>query len=598
MPQLTADDHAKTWLARFTASLDGPDTGDSIALFQDQCYWRDLLCFSWSIATFEGKDSIAAMLDACRAGAALRHVELEPGSGREVDGTIEAWFRFETATLRGRGHVRLRDGLCHTLFTAAIEIKGHEELTGRRREKGAEHGARRGRRTWVDRRQAREAALGTTEQPYCLIIGGSQGGLTLAARLNRLGVPTLVIDSLERPGDAWRRRYRSLCLHDPIWACHLPYLPFPPHWPFYIPKDRVGDWLEAYADLMEIAIWNRTTAESAQYDPASRTWAVEVLRDGRKVTLRPTQLVIATGLAGAPSTPRFPGMDTFRGRQCHSAEFDSGAEYAGRKAVVIGSNNSAHDICADLWEHDAAVTMVQRSSTLVVRAQTQFELITSRLYSEDALAAGITTEQADYIAASRPYALVTEMQKGFCRAIREHDAAFYARLRKAGFMLNFGEDETGLSMKYLRRASGYYIDVGASDLIANGDIALRSNVGVARIRPEGVELDDGSVLEADLIVYATGYLPMETWIARLISPDVAERVGHVWGLGSDTELDPGPWMGELRNMWKPTRQEGLWMQGGNLAQIRFYSRILALQIQARMLGLETPVFDPKALGDV
>lgn len=596
MLQLTADDQAKAWLARFTAALGAPQAAAVTDLFQEQCYWRDLLCFSWSVATFEGKAEIAAMLDACRDGTAFSSVALEPGSGREIDGTIEAWFRFETACLRGRGQVRLRDGLCHTLFTAAEEIKGHEEQTGKRRERGVEHGAERGRASWTERRAAREAALGTTEQPYCLIIGGGQGGLTLAARLNRLNVPTLVVDSHERPGDTWRRRYRSLHLHDPIWACHLPYLPYPPHWPFYIAKDRMGDWLEAYADLMEIAIWCSTTARSARYDAATQSWTVEVVRDGKPVTLRPRQLVIATGLSGAPAMPRFDGMDSFRGAQCHSSAYESGAAYAGRKAVIIGSNNSAHDICADLWEHGASVTMVQRSSTLVVRADTQFKLVTSKLYSEEALEAGITTEQADYIAASRPHALATEMHKASCRAVRAHDAAFYARLEKAGFMLNFGEDETGLSMKYLRRASGYYIDVGASELIASGEIALRSHTSVARIRPEGVELADGSVLEADLIVYATGYLPMETWIARLISPEVAERVGHVWGLGSGTALDPGPWVGELRNVWKPTRQEGLWLQAGNLAQIRFYSRILALQIQARMLGLATPVFDPKGLG--
>jgi len=593
--QLTAEDQAKAWLARLAAALEARAIPDALALFREDGQWRDMLCFTWSIATFDGLAEIGAMLDGCLAGAAPAGITIEPGSGRETDGTVEAWFRFETASLRGRGHVRLVDGLCRTLFTAAIEIKGHEEHIGRRREMGVAHGAHRGRQTWVERRAAREAALGTTEQPYCLIIGGSQGGLSLAARLNRLNVPTLVIDSLKRPGDAWRRRYRSLHLHDPIWACHMPYMPFPDHWPFYIAKDRMGDWLEAYADLMEIAFWGSTTASNARYDDATGTWTVEVERDGTPVTLHPKQLVIATGMSGAPAIPHFPGAETFRGVQCHSSAFDSGAAYAGRKAVVIGSNNSAHDICADLWEHGADVTMVQRSSTLVARAETLFRFITSKIFSEDALAAGITTEQADFMAASRPYSMVAELHRRLYPEIRAHDAAFYARLEKVGFMLDFGEDDTGLSMKYLRRASGYYIDVGASELVANGEIALRSRVQVARVLPEGVELSDGSVLEADLIVYATGYDPMETWIAQLISPDVAERVGHVWGLGSNTRRDPGPWVGELRAMWKPTRQPGLWLQGGNLQQVRFYSRILALQIKARMVGMETPVFDPKGL---
>ncbi len=596
MLQLTAQDQATSFLARLGAALEARDIPAALALFGQDSHWRDLLCFTWSIVTSSGRAEIEAMLRACLDSAAPGAMTVEPGSAREADGVVEAWFRFETARLRGRGHVRLQDGLCRTLLTAAEELKGHPETAGPRRERGVPYGAERGRPTWTERRDRAGAALGTTAQPYCVIIGGGQAGLVLAARLNRLNVPTLVIDSLARPGDAWRQRYRSLHLHDPIWANHLPYMPFPDHWPVYIPKDRMGDWLEMYADVTGVHIWNSTVAKGASYDADAGEWTVQVERAGQPVTLRPKQLVIATGLSGAPQMPDFPGAETFRGVQCHSSAFLSGEAWAGKKCVVIGSNNSAHDICADLWEHGADVTMVQRSSTMVARIDTMFRMITSRLYSEDALAAGISTEQADYTAASRPFAMLADLHRALYRDLREQDADFYARLEKAGFMLDFGEDETGLTLKYLRRGSGYYIDVGASDLIASGEIALRSRVQVARLRPEGVELSDGSVLPAELIVHATGYDAMETWIAQLISPEVAARVGHVWGLGSNTRRDPGPWAGELRNMWKPTRQEGLWIQAGNLAQVRFYSRILALQIQARMLGVPTPVHDPRTFG--
>jgi len=596
LPHRTSEDQVQAWLACLAASLAARNIPDTLSLFQPDSHWRDLLSFTWSIVTLDGREEIATMLTARLFDTPPAGIALEPGTCRAADGVVEAWFGFETAQLRGRGHVRLKDGLCWTLFTAAVEIKGHEECAGARRPRGVAPGVQRGRPSWAEQRRDSVAALGATQQPDCLIIGGGQGGLALAARLNRLQVPTLVVDALPRPGDAWRRRYRSLCLHDPIWANHLPYMPFPDHWPVYISKDRMGDWLEAYADIMELHVWSSTRALKAAFDPASRRWNVEVEREGRLVTLHPRQLVLATGMSGAPALPHFPGAESFHGAQCHSSAYDSGAAYAGRKCVVIGSNNSAHDICADLWEHGAEVTMVQRSSTLVARAETLFRVITSRLFSEAALAAGITTEQADFMAASRPFAMVAELQRALYRQIRAEDAEFYDRLTKAGFMLDFGEDDTGLSIKYLRRGSGYYIDVGASELIASGAVALRSGVQVTRLRPEGVELSDGAVLQADLIVHATGYEPMESWIAQLISPEVAAQVGHVWGLGSGTRLDPGPWVGELRNMWKPTGQDGLWLMGGNLQQVRFYSRILALQIQARALGLATPVHDPKGLG--
>ncbi|MBE7210732.1 MAG: NAD(P)/FAD-dependent oxidoreductase, partial [Gluconacetobacter diazotrophicus] len=257
-------------------------------------------------------------------------------------------------------------------------------------------------------------------------------------------------------------------------------------------------------------------------------------------------------------------------------------------AVVIGSNNSAHDICADFHESGADVTMVQRSSTHIARSESLMELGLGPLYSEQALADGITTEKADLIFASIPFRVMHEFQIPVYRAIRERDTEFYDRLERAGFLLDFGDDESGLFMKYLRRGSGYYIDVGASELIADGRIRL-ANGTIERITPDGVRFTDGTELPADVIVYATGYGSMNGWAAKLISQEVADKVGKCWGLGSDTTKDPGPWEGELRNMWKPTRQEALWFHGGNLHQSRHYSLYLALQLKARMEGLDTPV---------
>ena len=163
-------------------------------------------------------------------------------------------------------------------------------------------------------------------------------------------------------------------------------------------------------------------------------------------------------------------------------------------------------------------------------------------------------------------------------------------LEKAGFLHDWGDDESGLFMKYLRRGSGYYIDVGASELVADGKIKLKTKVSVKEIKPKSIEFSDGSELKADLIVYATGYGSMNGWAAKLISKDVADKVGKCWGLGSNTTKDPGPWEGELRNMWKPTQQEALWFHGGNLHQSRHYSQFLSLQLKARMEGIKTPVY--------
>ena len=261
----------------------------------------------------------------------------------------------------------------------------------------------------------------------------------------------------------------------------------------------------------------------------------------------------------------------------------------GRRVVVIGSNNSAHDICAALWENGVDVTMVQRSSTHIVRSETLMDIGLGALYSEQAVAGGVTTEKADMIFASLPYRIMHEFQIPLYEQMKERDKDFYERLEAAGFQLDWGEDGSGLFMKYLRRGSGYYIDVGASDLIASGDIKLASGQ-VDHLTEDSVVLADGTELPTDVVVYATGYSSMNGWVAELVDQQTADKVGKVWGLGSDTAKDPGPWEGEQRNMWKPTQQEGLWFHGGNLHQSRHYSSFLALQLKARLEGIETPVY--------
>ncbi|WP_116599142.1 NAD(P)/FAD-dependent oxidoreductase [Primorskyibacter marinus] len=558
--------------------------------FATDSYWRDLVAFTWNLKTAEGPEEIGQMLNSQLASVKPRNFSLQDGeTPAEEDGVTTAWITFETEVGRGWGLMRLKDDRIWTLLTALQELKGHEEQRGTRRPMGAQHGAGKNRTTWKEERETETAKLGYDTQPYTVIVGGGQGGIALGARLRQLGVPTIVLDKHDRPGDQWRKRYKSLCLHDPVWYDHLPYMKFPDNWPVFTPKDKVGDWLEMYTKVMELNYWSRSEVIKASFDEAANQWTVEVNRDGETVILKPTQLVLATGMSGKPHMPEFPGMDDFKGEIQHSSQHDGPDAWTGKKVVVVGSNNSAHDICAALWEHDVDVTMVQRSSTHIVRSDTLMDIGMGALYSEEAVANGVTTEKADMIFASLPYRILHEFQIPLYEQMRERDAEFYAGLEKAGFELDWGDDNSGLFMKYLRRGSGYYIDVGASQLIIDGEVKLVKGQ-VDHFEADAVVLSDGTRLEADLVVMATGYGSMNGWAADLISQEVADKIGKVWGLGSDTTKDPGPWEGEQRNMWKPTQQQNLWMHGGNLHQSRHYSLYLALQLKARFEGLETPVY--------
>jgi len=533
---------AQRWLEDFAGALARGDLRAVTELFAPECYWRDVLAFTWDIRTHEGRDAIRGMLAARLAE--VRPLRFMPWSAPVADPATETWFTFETSVGRGLGHLRLSEARAWTLLTTLRELHGHPE-----------------------RAPAREAPLGEARQPWVVIVGGGQGGIALGARLKRLGVPAVILEKNARAGDSWRKRYSSLVLHDPVWYDHLPYKPFPKDWPVFTPKDRLGDWLEAYTDEMR------------------GEWIVRTERNGVPVTLRPKHLVLATGMSGFANVPTLPGADRFAGTLAHSSAFRGGEGWAGKKCVVVGASTSAHDICADLVAHGAEATMVQRSSVIVATSEALLEHAWGRLYSEAALERGITTDIADLTLASIPHKVLPALQKPLYQTIAKRDAWLYDGLTRAGFLHDFGPDGSGIHCAYLRRGAGYYIEVGASKMIVDGEIRLASGAGVARLEERRVVLEDGRELPADLVVFATGYGDMNQWAESLISPQVARKVGRVWGLGSDTKYDPGPWEGELRNMWKPTRQDGLWFHGGNLMQSRHYSLYLALQLKARRAGI-------------
>ena len=584
------DEQVASWLSKFDRALSQHDIRGATELFQADCFWRDVVAFTWNIITAEGQDEIRRMLEAC-----LGHTNpggwTIAGPAREADGIIEAAFSFETAVARGDGVIRLRDGRCWTLLTAAAELKGHEETIGGRRPVGAPERYQRGRQTWRQQREQRVAELGLTRQPYCLIVGAGHCGLAVGARLKQLNVPTLLIDRLERPSDTWRNRYDTLTINSPSATDHMPYMPFPANWPEFPSKDQLANWLDAYAALMELDIWGGVDCRHAEFDQARDEWNVEIVRDGRSMTLRPKQLVFATGLHGAPRMPAFAGATAFKGEQYHSSNYPSEAAFAGRRCVVIGADISGHDICAALWERGAEVTMVQRSPVIVIRREELLGMF-APLYSDAAVAHGMTAEKADLLFASLPLRVIERQQVAAFAEVRQRGEAFYEALANAGLMLSYGKDGSGFLPRLFARGSGYYIDIGASELIIDGSIKVRSRVEVERLTERGVLLSDGSELAADVIIHATGYDQTYSAVRQVLPAPMGDLVGKVYGYGSGIDGDPGPWEAELRNLYKPTAQKSLWFHAGGFITSRFYSLKLALQIKAREVGMPTPVYAP------
>ncbi|AIY16680.1 flavin-containing monooxygenase [Pimelobacter simplex] len=573
----------EAWLADFADALATADTGATTDLLDAGCWWRDLLALSWDLGTYHGTDRIAGLLDEHLKPAQVSGVRVVTEFGPRFvaeeggSGTIEGFFTFETAGAWCRGVARLRQGddgwRAWTVMTGVEDLKGHERALGERRPTGPRHevGATT-QRNWKDKREAAQAY--DDHEPEVVILGAGQGGLALAANLRLMGVDALILEKSARIGDGWRRRYHSLVLHDPVWADHLPYLPFPQSWPIYSPKDKIADWFEFYAQAMELNVWCSAEMTDAAYDEQAGAWTLTVRTEQGERTLRPRNVVLATGAAGEPNIPDFPGRDEFAGTVYHSSQHGAGGSWAGKKAIVVGACNSGHDIAQDLHEAGAEVTLVQRSSTHIISQQHGIPAIFGANFTES----GPPTEYADLLASAFPWPLVLEAAKEGVKQTAEKDAELLASLEAVGFQLNDGPDGTGLMGFALAKGGGYYIDVGASGLIASGRIALAQGSGLAEFTPSGIRLADGRELDADLVVLATGYSNMRETARRLFGDGVADRLPSVLGIGED---------GEIGGLYRRTGQPGFWFMGGPLAWVRVYSKHLALQITADLHGVRS-----------
>lgn len=566
------------WLASFEQALCKGGSAALAELFVPDSHWRDLLAFTWDFTPHLGAGKIAAALASLQPkvkaqGFAIAKHRAPPARRRRhaVD-VIEAIFSFETAIGRAEGVLRLvadKPTQAWVLLTSLDSLKGFEEKTGDARPKGEPYSRDFGGDNWLDQRNKAQAYA--HREPTVLVVGGGQAGLSIAARLGQLDVDTLVIDQHERVGDNWRKRYHSLALHNQIQVNHLPYMPFPPTWPKYIPKDMLANWFEAYAFALQINFWTGTAFAGGHYDAVAGRWNATLRgKDGTERKMHPKHLIFANGVSGIPRMPELPGLQDFKGDVVHSHSFTTGAAWRGKKALVLGTGNSGHDVAQDLHSHGVDTTIIQRGSTTVVSVDPSAKL-NYVLYDE-----GRSLEDTDLIATASTYPLVVRGYQLAVERMVELDKELIAALKAKGFKYDLGDDLTGHQMKYRRRGGGYYLDVGCSGLIINGEVGLLQFDQIERFVAGGAQLKDGSIKKADLLVLATGYHTQRELVRRLLGEEVAQRVGEIWGFDAK---------GEMANMWKRTAQPGLWFMAGSLAQCRIYSKHLALQIKAVEEGL-------------
>lgn len=575
---------ASSWLAAFQSSLDSQDIDSVLSHFHEDAYWKDLLTFEWDHHCKQGKPAIKAWLtEGDRLWKRKVHgITMETGSAVSLEAMpglvwIMAFFDFETAISRGRGAIRLqqvpssKEWKAYLFYMGIEELIGHEEKSGPTRPQGVDHGNNVGRESWLQRRE-KHLRYEDGHEPDVVVVGAGQGGLTVAARLGQLGVDTLIVERNPRVGDNWRNRYSFLVLHDPVWYDHLPYQNFPPHWPVFTPKDKLADWLESYAKNLEMNVWTSTKLGQATYDQGKKVWTVHVTREnGEERVLHPKFVILASGHSGEPNMPKFKGAENFKGQLVHSSQHTTGRNWQGKKAVVIGCCNSGHDISHDFAEQGADITIVQRSKTYIMSSESVVKKLFSQIYCEG----GPPVEDCDLIFNSTPNPVHIEQMSYLTADIADFDKEILEGLQKAGFALAWGPKNAGFLPLYFSRGGGYYLDVGASKLIADGRIKVKQGQEIDHLDENGIIFADGSRLDADIIVCATGYQNMKTTALKIFGDEVKDTK-EVWGMDEE---------GELKTMWRDSGHPGFFYMGGNLALCRFMSKRLALRIKAQLVGL-------------
>ncbi|XP_006457702.1 hypothetical protein AGABI2DRAFT_190142 [Agaricus bisporus var. bisporus H97] len=575
-PDLDARQVAKAWFSAFSTAIGSGDVQAIVSLLLPDSYWRDMLAMTWDFRTFHGQDKISTFLKDQLPLTKMGNLTLRDDDylGLSKPYPDVAWismfFDFETGVGIGSGIIRLvpiasGDWKAHVVYTNLENLKGFPEKMNALRDDNVNNAS------WAqDRREAMEFK---DKEPTVLIIGGSQSGLDIAARLKALGVSALIVEKTPRIGDSWRTRYEALCLHDPVWYDHMPYMPFPSTWPVFSPAGKLANWLEYYAEAMELPVWTSTTVTSASQD-ANNMWHVSTKRgDGQERTFIVKHLVFATGLSGGThSLPKFRGLDKFKGTLLHSSQHKKAHDHAGKKVAIIGACTSAHDIARDYYGHGVDVTMIQRGPTYIMSVKNGWGVLFKGLYQED----GPPPDIADRLTASFPHYMTIELSQRQVKDIAELDKDTLAGLRQVGFKLTDGIKGTGFGLLAWSKAGGYYLDTGTSQLIIDKKIKLKNDSGISEITENGIKFENGSELPADVIVFATGLADMSSEIRQLCDADVNKKLKKLWGLNSE---------GEIYGVWRDLGVPNLWMMCGNLALCRFHSKHIALQIKAKEEGV-------------
>ncbi|KAF2851331.1 FAD/NAD(P)-binding domain-containing protein [Plenodomus tracheiphilus IPT5] len=527
--------------------------------------WRDLLALTGTYRTIHGRVNVHRMLNDLSSARKRSVFELGSAGPRIVSSLEDAsWIdvdvNFRLRWSRGRRN-------CSGIVSVVYDSDGEWRIWMLRSWLESFEG--RGHPDVLAPLPASHTVAVTEEQIYdVVIVGGGLSGLSLAGRLHALGLTYLLLERTPNIGDVWKGRYDSLTWHTIKEFGELPFgHTFEDEDPVLLPSKQVAARHKAWAENFGINVNCGCHVEAADWDEGLSIWKVR----SSTGTYRSRNLVLAIGpCASKPARPLWATPEQvyssgFKGSIVHSVDYQNCKAWAGKKGIVVGTANTGHDVAEDMLRARMTTTMIQRSKTFVMPAE-WVQSSQKVLYNKQ-----IPTARADRLSYTAPYSIFRELANRIVHKMITENPKRFDALEKAGFKL---ERYGNVANHVLVRLGGHYIDTGASAKIAAGLIRIETRA-VSKLTCNGLVLDDGTELNTDVIVLATGFEHDFREQAREIIGDVADQMDDYWGLDAE---------GELRGYAKRAGHAHLFYHGGDVRLGRFFSRFIALQIQANLLA--------------
>lgn len=540
-----------------------------------EAFWRDILVFTSTFRTFCGSSRIVAAWRELLEAQKGSNFKLVTDSSSTVRAGRTSWiqaaFSFECcakSVRTGSGTLRIvPDGTgswkiwtISTILEQIPEFGDVDFLLPQAELSSAVNGTN-------------NHLNGGEANPYdAIVVGAGMAGLSMCGRLQALGISYIALESYTEIGGNWTERYESVKLHTSRASGQMP---FETTWaaeeyPYFLSGKQLAEGYQRHVKKYGLNVQTSSRVEKASWHEQDRLWTVTVRSKKGPESMTARHLVLAIGAGGSvPKLPALSGRKEFQGEVLHSVDYRTASSWKGRNGVIIGTANTAHDIAEDMLAAGLnSVTMVQRNATPVMPIS-YYRHALDGVYNDE-----IPTEKSDRMWLSATPAPITRLLiLQLMTHLASQDSDYFDALDRVGFR---NERVCDLSHILFERRGGHYLDIGTSAKVAQGLIKMKSDSSLTGFSQHGLNFSDGSTLDADIVVFATGFEGnVRVMAAKLLDGDVIDKMDDSFHFDAE---------GELIGVWKPMEQPNVWYAGGDIGQARFFSRFLALEIKADLEG--------------